>query len=273
MLNTGIKAIVKPRSFWNLEMVRTRIFSRPLVGLACLLALSVFVGFLVFARFQQARDTRAWVEHTNEVLGTIGNLTKDMYAAESAHRGFVVASLDRQLSEFNHLTAPDGPIYTELAHLRVLTKDNPSQQHNLDSLDDAVRQRVDFMAETVRIYQVHDTSGMQERLKTGAGPDLMDRAIAAADTMADAERSLLSERTRTDHRTDNINMAISMISTILLLLVIVAAYFSIQREFNRRMKRRFQECGIEIASAGQTILMQVPVLEAASDSRPRRAAG
>ena len=32
----------------------------------------------------------------------------------------------------------------------------------------------------------------------------------------------------------------------------------VQREFNRRMKRRFQECGIEIASAGQTILMQIP---------------
>jgi moderate conductance mechanosensitive channel len=48
----------------------------------------------------------------------------------------------------------------------------------------------------------------------------------------------------------------------------------VQREFNRRMKRRFQECGIEIASSGQTILMQIPVLpEAASDSMPRRAAG
>jgi moderate conductance mechanosensitive channel len=47
----------------------------------------------------------------------------------------------------------------------------------------------------------------------------------------------------------------------------------VQREFNRRMKRRFQECGIEIASAGQTILMQIPVLEAGSDSMPRRAAG
>jgi moderate conductance mechanosensitive channel len=48
----------------------------------------------------------------------------------------------------------------------------------------------------------------------------------------------------------------------------------VQREFNRRMKRRFQECGIEIASAGQTILMQIPApADAASDSLPRRAAG
>src|SRR6266700_1002619 len=47
----------------------------------------------------------------------------------------------------------------------------------------------------------------------------------------------------------------------------------VQREFNRRMKRRFQECGIEIASAGQTILMQIPVpADVASDSTPRRAA-
>ena len=47
----------------------------------------------------------------------------------------------------------------------------------------------------------------------------------------------------------------------------------VQREFNRRMKRRFQERGIEIASAGQTILMQIPVpADVASDSTPQRAA-
>jgi small-conductance mechanosensitive channel len=48
----------------------------------------------------------------------------------------------------------------------------------------------------------------------------------------------------------------------------------VQREFNRRMKRRFQECGIEIAPAGQTILMQIPApADVASNSMPRRAAG
>jgi moderate conductance mechanosensitive channel len=48
----------------------------------------------------------------------------------------------------------------------------------------------------------------------------------------------------------------------------------VQREFNRRMKRRFQECGIEIASAAQTILMQIPVpADIAADQMPRRAAG
>jgi moderate conductance mechanosensitive channel len=49
----------------------------------------------------------------------------------------------------------------------------------------------------------------------------------------------------------------------------------VQREFNRRMKRRFQECGIEIASTGQTILMQIPASPAdvTPDAMPRRAAG
>ncbi len=48
----------------------------------------------------------------------------------------------------------------------------------------------------------------------------------------------------------------------------------VQREFNRRMKRRFQECGVEIASAGQSILIQVPApADVASNVMPRRAAG
>jgi small-conductance mechanosensitive channel len=48
----------------------------------------------------------------------------------------------------------------------------------------------------------------------------------------------------------------------------------VQREFNRRMKRRFQECGIEIASAAQTILMQIPApADIAPDQMPRRAIG
>ena len=48
----------------------------------------------------------------------------------------------------------------------------------------------------------------------------------------------------------------------------------VQREFNRRMKQRFQDGGIEIASTGQTILMQIPQpSEVAPDQMPRRAAG
>jgi moderate conductance mechanosensitive channel len=49
----------------------------------------------------------------------------------------------------------------------------------------------------------------------------------------------------------------------------------VQREFNRRMKRRFQESGIEIAAASQTILIQIPASAADGASNPmtRRAAG
>jgi small-conductance mechanosensitive channel len=36
--------------------------------------------------------------------------------------------------------------------------------------------------------------------------------------------------------------------------------WKVQREFNRRMKRRFLECGIEIAPSGQTILMHTSAL-------------
>jgi small-conductance mechanosensitive channel len=53
-----------------------------------------------------------------------------------------------------------------------------------------------------------------------------------------------------------------------------AGRWPVQREFNRRMKRRFQECGMEIAPTAQTILMQVPApSEVAANATPRRAAG
>ena len=50
----------------------------------------------------------------------------------------------------------------------------------------------------------------------------------------------------------------------------------VQREFNRRMKLRFQENGIDIASNSQTILLQAPVpveIEMPPSSSQRRAAG
>jgi moderate conductance mechanosensitive channel len=48
----------------------------------------------------------------------------------------------------------------------------------------------------------------------------------------------------------------------------------VQREFNRRMKLRFQENEIEIASSAQTILMQIAApAEMASNLTPRRATG
>jgi small-conductance mechanosensitive channel len=45
--------------------------------------------------------------------------------------------------------------------------------------------------------------------------------------------------------------------------------WKVQREFNRRMKRRFQECGIEVATPAQTILMQGPAF-AETEARPAR---
>lgn len=53
-----------------------------------------------------------------------------------------------------------------------------------------------------------------------------------------------------------------------------AGRWPVQREFNRRMKLRFQQHGIEVASPVQTILMQVaPSADAAANLTPRRAAG
>ena len=53
-----------------------------------------------------------------------------------------------------------------------------------------------------------------------------------------------------------------------------AGRWPVQREFNRRMKRRFQECGVEIAAGAQTILMQIPApAETTANPVPRRAAG
>ncbi|SEM24691.1 mechanosensitive ion channel domain-containing protein [Bradyrhizobium sp. OK095] len=53
-----------------------------------------------------------------------------------------------------------------------------------------------------------------------------------------------------------------------------AGRWPVQREFNRRMKQRFQQNGIEVASATQTILMHVaPPADNATHLTPRRAAG
>jgi small-conductance mechanosensitive channel len=53
-----------------------------------------------------------------------------------------------------------------------------------------------------------------------------------------------------------------------------AGRWPVQREFNRRMKLRFQQNGIEVASATQTILMHIaPPADSAANLTPRRAAG
>jgi small-conductance mechanosensitive channel len=49
----------------------------------------------------------------------------------------------------------------------------------------------------------------------------------------------------------------------------------VQREFNRRMKLRFQDEDIEIASNNQTVFLQGPLSPAEIEAQPtqRRAAG
>ena len=157
------------------------------VPIAVLIALSVLSYRSMVASATGAR----WVQHTHEVIETLGELRAGVQDIQTGYRGFALVGDERFLIAYKEGLA-EAPRALESA--AVLVKDNPIQQPRVAGLKELVDREIELANRIVRLrYEV----GMQaaaERVATGEGLRLMDSIRSAIGTMRDEEESLLVER-------------------------------------------------------------------------------
>jgi CHASE3 domain sensor protein len=119
--------------------------------LVLLLAVPLFLVLAVVAWFTfqfaaNERDAQTWVRHTYQVMEAQRRLQDDIQTAETGMRGFILSRDPVFERGFRSFLAR---IPGDLAALRALTRDNPSQQARADRLEKLLKDRmVGFEAAT-----------------------------------------------------------------------------------------------------------------------------
>ena len=234
-----------------------------LFGLALAGIVLALIGVLSYVSVVRSRAEAQLVDHTHEVLDSLSQLRSDLSAAESGQRGFLLTGQDEYEQSYD---AAAGSIEKQLRHLRELTRDNPAQQSNLDTLVPLLAQRLQEMQSRLELRRKEGLAAAQAAMMADQGEQLRERVRGAVAEMESEENRLLQER---EKRAESSSfMARTTIATggLLALAVMVAALYIVRRGFERgrsaetdlraakdTLEARVQERTAELVKSGAAI--------------------
>ena len=109
------------------------------------------IGGFSYKHTQDLKDSMEMVKHTYEVNLELKNLLANLKNTETSEHGFIIINDSSFIDSYNSGRIK---IAENLKRINVLTKDNPEQQRNLDSLNKAIGKRLFYLSETLQSYKL-----------------------------------------------------------------------------------------------------------------------
>ncbi len=151
----------------------------------------LLLGLLTYLTTLRGRDAAVWVAHTYEVLATLEATRGRAVDAETGVRGYVATGVARFLEPY---VRADRDVARELARLRRLTADNPSQQLRLDTLEARAGAVVAQLDSAVALTRARPRERTEATALLATGKARMDALRAAAAAVGSEEQRLLAAR-------------------------------------------------------------------------------
>ncbi|OAI49136.1 hypothetical protein AYO45_03265 [Gammaproteobacteria bacterium SCGC AG-212-F23] len=193
-------------------------------------------NILAYRQMQESINASGWVSHTNSVLESSTNLQIELGNLDlQIYQSFIL----HQTLTSKEVSIPLNKIQNNMSLIRHLTQDNPIQQHNMDTLEPLVKERLMFL------------SNNQSPLKTLSLSDKnqfeLEKSIShIINNIEHEEKNLLEKREKiyqSHANTSNfIFILVASLSEILILLTLILLnYYLIQRNRAERNKKESDE--------------------------------
>jgi methyl-accepting chemotaxis protein len=149
-----------------------------------LLVLLVLAG-VAFQGANQLTESTANLLKTQENVRVIYEVRTLLLEAESSERGFLLTGEDAYLAPYQRASAV---LKDDMARLRDALASNPEQRARLSQLEPTVTERMERLAEGIRVRREQGLEGGSKYIKVGQGERLMSQVRDIGDQMLAAEQ-------------------------------------------------------------------------------------
>ena len=227
------------------------------VLLIAIVVVAVLSGLFSIFAVTRFRAAEAWVQHTITVQAQLETIRTRLLGAESAQRGYLITGGQGELDQF-HARAAE--VMVPIDAVRMLTRDNPSQQRRIAEVERLARGRLEHLEATVRLRASGEQDAAIERIRRGDGKLLTVEVLRLTEEGIAEEARLLEARNRTASATGTIATVLSAITlgacVALVVLGVVVSRDLVRaneatRAANAQLERRVQERTRELQDANQ----------------------
>jgi len=199
------------------------------------------IGIVSYHAVSSLRVNDELVDHTHQVLACLTKLLSTVTDGETGVRGYIITGDERFLQPYN--SAMDSIAATQ-HELRGLTRDNPVQQRNLESLDPLIAERISILRTQIALRRTKGFAVAQADVATQRGKEAQDRIRAHITQMLDVETTLLKDRDARAQRSSFVAKIVILCGSLATLLVVIVALFVIGEDFSA--KRRLEASLVEV---------------------------
>lgn len=160
------------------------------VSALVVIALLVLVAALTDAS-RQTRESFRWVTHSAKVIQAMDDTVAGLRDAESGQRAYVLTRNPAYAQSFDARVADSQQAFSELVEL---TRDNPTQQVQIQALGEQLSERVALMRRPLNLARNGDFATAEKVIIEGRGFDSMRAFVLAAQALLDEERVLQAQR-------------------------------------------------------------------------------
>jgi signal transduction histidine kinase/ActR/RegA family two-component response regulator len=196
------------------------------------IALLLVIGALTLWRVGRVSSEAAWARQTFGVIDNISDLRVAVRDAETGQRGYLLTGLPIYLAPYDAALKHLPVLYDSF---RRMTANNPRQQQHVDTLAALVQQKLDELAETVRIRAEFGEDAAKIVVLQGVGRNLMVEISAGLDGMLAEERSQLAERFAEAGQTEGEIGWLSIMGAVSATSFVALAAFMLHRERLNRL--------------------------------------
>jgi PAS domain S-box-containing protein len=192
---------------------------------SAILALLI-VGAASYRGLVVSSASTPWVRHTHDVLESLQDLQFTMERIESSSRGFVLTGNENYVETYHSSRSRAAQ---DQAELRSLTADNAQSQRRLSELEQLAAQRIEDAERVIALRRSQGMEAAADALRGGAGQSRQEELQTAVLQLQGEERRLLELRREDARRRLGQVQSVLVLGTLLGLLIVAAAGWSLQR--------------------------------------------
>lgn len=190
--------------------------------------------------------------HTRTVIITLKDNLTFLLDSETGERGFLITSDTNYLQPYK-ISLQN--ISSNIAQLRSLTKDNPSQQRNLDTLEKFITLKLSYTENLIALKKQGDEKKIKEIKISNNGKYFMDQIRSVNNSMQIQEERLFEDRRANTNKSIANAQVIFILEGSFALLITLFLATVILNELNRRTKteKKMKDYNIELERKNREI--------------------
>ncbi|WP_428313117.1 response regulator [Hydrocarboniphaga sp.] len=202
-----------------------------LIGFVVAIIAVVLIGAVSYRSLQGATNASVSVTHTLEMTEHLQRVLSRLKDAETGQRGYLLTGNDGYLAPFNEAQAT---LPAELKSLKHLVANDAPQQRRFDMLEQLSIEKMEELGQTIELRRGGDAAGAMAIVLTNRGKTAMDLIRSVIGEMQVQERNVLDQRQHEWQEAARFSINFTWGSSLLLLILIVAAASIASRDFMAR---------------------------------------